>query len=281
MHNVTPPALDDEQVFDAIAAAKRKPTKSHLRSVRGPVLEAYQAYAAVAPRVEQVAAVTVSDDERKALIHAYEVPTRPMVNLRAMLLDRVDAARCPFCGISQSATLDHYLPKEDYPAFSVYSLNLVPCCGHCNTLKQRLAVDESANVRKFLHPYFDPMPGVRFLRLAITISPAAIVLTYNVERPAGLPKQVYLQIQSHFRLLGLADRYRLMSLDELRGRYRALLQVYGPTEDAERVKRLLANESESLAAVYGANHWRVVLYVALSEHDLFCDGGFKVMGKPG
>lgn len=282
MHNVTPPALDDERLFDDIVDAKRDPTKARLRSVRSSVLQAYQAYRAAAPEVERVLGATLSREEREALIHAYEVSTRPMRDLRAKLLDRADAARCPFCGISQSATLDHYLPKEDHPTFSVYSRNLVPCCGQCNTLKDRLVVDRLTKVRGFLHPYFDAIPAERYLRLKITITRTAIALNYRIEPPVGLlPQRTCLQIENHFRLLGLADRYRLMSLDELSGKHGSLLRIYGTGKDASLVKEMLADESESFAAVYGVNHWRAVLYAALAEDDQFCDGGFKVIGQSG
>lgn len=281
MRNLTPLALEDDQVYDSVVAAKRNPTRSRLRSVRSSVLQACQAYAAAAPAVDSLAAAVLSDNERKALIHAYEVPTRPMTELRAALLSPVDAARCPFCGIGESATLDHYLPKEDYPTFSIYSLNLVPSCGRCNTLKRRLVVDDGTNVRRFLHLYFDIIPAQRFLHLAVTVSGETIGLTYRVERPVGLPYSAYLQIESHFRLLRLADRYRIMSLDELRGRYAALLRLYGAGENAGRVKAMLTDEADTLTAAYGVNHWRAVMYAGLGAHETFCDGGFRVIGTAG
>jgi hypothetical protein len=159
MLNVVPLALDDERRLDLLIAAKQDPTRGRLLTARPVVLAAYQAYAASAPEVGHLASATLSLDEGEALRHAYESATKPLDELRAALLDRVDVARCPFCGISESATLDHYLPKEDHPVYSVYSQNLVPSCCLCNNRKRQLVVDQVTRVRLFLHPYFDLVPA--------------------------------------------------------------------------------------------------------------------------
>jgi transposase len=62
-----------------------------------------------------------------------------------------------------------------------------------------------------------------FLTLSIVVQPTAIALTYRVVRQAGMIRRVFEQIASHFSVLKLGDRYRLMSLDELRGRYGVLV----------------------------------------------------------
>ena len=62
--------------------------------------------------------------------------------------------KCPFCGgIGRPKSLDHYLPKANYPQFSVFPHNLVPACRDCNTGKSNsLATNANEQV---LHPYFD------------------------------------------------------------------------------------------------------------------------------
>ena len=49
--------------------------------------------------------------------------------------------------------VDHLLPKADYPAFVVYSRNLVPAC-KCNGKKSTKLLGAGAGER-ILHPYFD------------------------------------------------------------------------------------------------------------------------------
>jgi hypothetical protein len=277
MRHVPPLLLDDAELFDGIAAAKRQPRRGYLLAVRGAVLAAYQTYTDAVPDVGDLATIAMTGDQAGALVHAYEVETAPLNRLRGRLLGRMLTARCPFCGIGESSTLDHYLPKENYPEFAIMSRNLVPSCSPCNTRKSRLVVDEDTNVRLFLHPYYDVIPLVPFVRAEVTLLNDLLVLSYSVAQPAGMDRRTYRHLHSHFSRLRLADRYRLMSLEHLRDRYRAFARFYGPTEDAERVAEELNQDAEDLAEEYGPNHWRAVLYRALAADSGFCDGGFEVL----
>lgn len=60
---------------------------------------------------------------------------------------------CPFCGGDGARTIEHYLPQASYPEFSVYSLNLLPSCGSCNSKRNSLNAHGAATSP--LHPYFD------------------------------------------------------------------------------------------------------------------------------
>lgn len=280
MRNLTPPALDDAQVFDNIKAAKRKHIRARLTAIRDAVVASYQDYTNATPNVDALVPINLTPLQHAALIHAYTVPTAPLNRLRQDLLTQVAAARCPFCGIGESSTLDHYLPKETYPSFSVFSQNLVPCCGRCNNKKGERLLDAATNVRLFLHLYFDLLPNEQFLLVTVNVRPAAIILTFRVRRPEGVTRARFQQIASHFRLLELADRYRRMSLDELRGQYRALDRLYGASADATRVADEVNSWADTLAAEFGTSHWRVSLYRALAASNDFCDGGFRAIMNP-
>lgn len=277
MRHIPALALDDAQIFRDIARSKRPPRRGQLLAVQQMVLAAYQAYTDTAPDVEGLPSISMTTQQAEALVHAYEVETAPMTDLRGRLLGRVVCARCPLCGIGESSTLDHYLPKEIHPEFAIMSRNLVPSCASCNTRKGHLIVDENTNVRLFLHPYYDRVPDIPFVLAEVALLPAALTLSYRVVQPAGMTLETYRQLHSHFSLLRLADRYRLMSLEHLRDRYRALARFYGPEEDAGRVADELNQDAEDLSAEHGPNHWRAVLYRALAADAAFCDGGFNVL----
>lgn len=279
MFAVPVPTLNDEQTFDALAQAKRAPRRGHLRAARAAVLNAYRDYVAAAPNVADLPKVGLDEDQSDALLHAYSVETKPMAGLREKLTEPVILARCPFCGLSETSTLDHYLPKEQHPQFAVFSRNLVPCCSPCNTRKSELVVDEATDVRFFLHPYFDDVPDTSFIQLRVTLLPDALGLSFRVHRPDGMAARVFLHLQSHFRLLRLSDRYRRMSLEHLRERRRALARFYGPARDAGRVAAELRQDADDFESDFGPNHWRAVLYRALANDVAFCDGGFRVLDR--
>ena len=134
MRSIPHLAVDATDVFDEIAAAKHLLRRGRMLAARAEVLAAYQGYEDAAPEVGGLDRVPLTDLQKEAMRHAFTVETEPMTVLRGDLLKRISVARCPFCGISESSTLDHYLPKEQYPEFSVFPKNLVPSCAEAGVL---------------------------------------------------------------------------------------------------------------------------------------------------
>jgi hypothetical protein len=77
-----------------------------------------------------------------------------IANIRHMQLPS-----CPMCGSSVTGSVDHYLPKEDFPEFSVMAANMVPACAHCNSGMKRQTFRGVTPNERFLHPYFDTLVG--------------------------------------------------------------------------------------------------------------------------
>jgi hypothetical protein len=277
MRSILPLDVDATDVFDEIAAAKRQPRRRRMLAARAEIVAAYQCYEDTVPDVGELDKAPLTDQQKEAMQHAYSVETAPMTTLRGNLLKRISVARCPFCGISESSTLDHYLPKEQYPEFSIFPMNLVPSCAVCNTRKRDRIVDTETNVRMFLHPYYDTVPDIAFLTVRVRMEADALILSYRLTRPAGMELKTFQHLRSHFNELGLADRYRRMSLEHLGGQYPALRRAYGPGEDANRVVEKLIAGADDFEVVSGPNYWLAKLYRALAGNNDFCDGGFEVV----
>lgn len=270
-------AVDATVVFDDIATAKRPPRRARMRAARPEVLAAYQEYEDAVPEVGVLVAVGLTVPQKEAMQHAYTVETQPMAALRGSLLKRISVARCPFCGISESSTLDHYLPKEQYPEFSVFPKNLVPSCAVCNTRKKDRILEQGTDVRMFLHPCFDTIPNVEFLMVRTRMEADALILSYRLTRPEGMAARTFRHLRSHFDELDLADRYRRMGLEHLGGQYPALRRAYGAAEDPDRVAEKLVEVAQDFEEVSGPNYWLAKLYRALAGNVAFCDGGFEVV----
>lgn len=270
-------AVNATNVFDEIAAAKQQPRRRRIQAARTKVLAAYQEYEDAAPELGELDEATLSNLQKEALRHAFTSETEPMTSLRGDLLKRISVARCPFCGIGESSTLDHYLPKERYPEFSIFPKNLVPSCAVCNTRKRDGILIEGTNVRNFLHPCYDMIPDLAFLDVRTRMEGDALSLSYSLTRPPGMVLRAFRHLQSHFTELDLADRYRRMGLEHLGGQYPSLRRAYGPSEDSDRVAEELIQDAEDFEEVSGPNYWLAKLYRALAGNNEFCDGGFEVI----
>jgi len=270
-------AVDAMDVLDEIAAAKQQPRRRRMQGARVKVLAAYQDYEDAAPEVGELDEAPLTDLQKEAMQHAFLVETEPMRALRGDLLKRTSVARCPFCGINESSTLDHYLPKEQYPEFAIFPKNLVPSCAACNTLKRGRILNEETNVRTFLHPCYDAIPDMTFLTVRAHMKGDALILSYHLTRPARMALRTFQHLRSHFNELDLADRYRRMGLEHLGGQYPAFRRAYGQRKNAERVAKKLIEGAEDFEEVSGPNYWLAKLYRAVASNNDFCDGGFEAV----
>lgn len=276
MRAIPPLNLQDHKLFADIAEAKQGDRGALMTALAPAAKAAYVAYSKAAPAVDSLEATVLSEGEAEAMKHAYNVATAPFAKARGKLLGRVVANVCPFCDVGESTTLDHYLPKEHWPIYAVFTRNLVPSCASCNTRKKVLVVDEVERVRAFLHPYFDAIPTQRFLALNAVLHPNTLSLTYTVFRPAGVDAPTFRHLRSHFNKMKLAKRHRLRSLSHLKDRLPALRRWFATGGQAQ-VSAELTQEANDLSGSLGVNSWNVLLYETLAANPDFCNEGFEVV----
>lgn len=98
------------------------------------------------------------------LINFYSEP--PAVLDRHLTTRRRDhkLRECPYCGYPFSPdTLDHFLPKDDWPEFAIMANNLVPQCQDCAPIKGTRYFSVLHGSALYLHPiYSDVLSKVSF-----------------------------------------------------------------------------------------------------------------------
>jgi hypothetical protein len=123
--------------------------------------------------------------------------------------------KCPFCGFGQVSTLDHFLSKARYPAFSIHCSNLIPCCADCNKGKGSSVVEE---VSQTMHPYFEAaiIDGVPWL-FAKVIEAIPVTVQYFVKTPDEWSVGLRQRLTNHFDGLELGRRFAIEAAAELAG----------------------------------------------------------------
>lgn len=94
-------------------------------------------------------------DDYEKLYTQYFVPKAKKT--RAIYDEILTSAKgeCPFCGgLGDPSNLDHFLPKAEFPQFSIYPANLVPSCRDCNMGEKKVGYAKSAE-EQTIHPYLD------------------------------------------------------------------------------------------------------------------------------
>ncbi len=177
---------------------------------------------------------------------------------------------CPFCGIGDVSTLDHYLPKSKFPSFSVLPYNLVACCQDCNKNKSD-KVPESKEGQS-LHPYYDNFTEDQWLFAEVKESSEnKISVNFFVKGPEYWDDVDKKRVQTHFEIYNLANRFCRRAMIEFAKLYHSFSsQKLNPCD----ISSLLQEEYNSLMN-YHKNFWETALYQALYQSEWYCNGGWN------
>ncbi|MGS0891103.1 hypothetical protein ACVBGC_00885 [Burkholderia stagnalis] len=144
---------------------------------------------------------------RALLVDFYE---NPPAGLNAKLKARRNdhgLTECPSCGSPLVPdTLDHFMPKEDWPEFSIYPNNLVPQCRGCAPIKGRRFYCETRQAAMFLHPmYSDLLSNVGF-RIDVSLANGLPVFKLRFVKLRALDASLQTRLTTHFEELRIRGR---------------------------------------------------------------------------
>lgn len=186
---------------------------------------------------------------------------------------------CPYCGgcgemvvDAGIGSLDHFLPKSRYPAFSILPANLVPACGVCNNGMGATFPSDPAH--QPLHPYYD---AAHFFdekwTTAEVVEQNPPIVNFDVSPPDCWSEQDKRRVLKHFENCKLSGRYRSKVnsrissiIDQRKNAHRHL------TADQFREGLRDVADNPDLPI----NGWERTLYHALSESDWFCSSDFDL-----
>lgn len=209
------------------------------------------------------------------LVDLYDQGVIKSIGRPREIYDRILAGArgsCPYCaGIGSSRTLDHYLPKSKFPAFSVHPLNLVPACRDCNT-------DAGAGFpmlpnEQLIHPYLD----LDFFFLerwvhAEVVRCEPIVIRFFAKPPIHWSRTDKARAKQHFGGCNLRDRFSSQVAGELSPlilQRKSTLSVFSSAQFKDHL-RVAAEDGNLLL-----NGWKRTMYLALCESVWFCTADFN------
>lgn len=161
MNKISLPTYDDSGAFSSLANNHLLKSFPQLQPLVGTVQNSYAQYIGVGGDPTLTLNQPVTLDVAKFLKGHYASPSGDLAHITVMR-ESTEHLVCPMCGSMHSGTLDHYLPKNGFPLFAVFSKNLVPAC-KCNSKRKETLTGVNANER-VLHPYFDACLSERLVR---------------------------------------------------------------------------------------------------------------------
>lgn len=174
---------------------------------------------------------------------------------------------CQYCTINSVNTLDHFIPKEDFPEFSVNPLNLLPCCPECNSKKHTFCFE--GNDSLFLNLYFDELPEKEYLKADFDFTDDIPMVTFSLHNPENIEEPLFKTISNHYRKLNLLERMRAASEDKITDIIISIEESFSLNNDIEFLKRTIIESETKYKKAYGFNHWKSVLKLSLIKYDEF------------
>jgi hypothetical protein len=209
---------------------------------------------------------------REAVYKAYDTTQkgRRLEDIRNLVRKGVDL--CPVCGIDPAEELDHFLPRSVFKPLAIFTHNLVPLCHSCNNAK--LAGFGAQADSGFLHPYYDLLPDVDFLRVDIAIKNGGLSIAFAINLDAALPLGFAGRLDAQMQSLSLNSRYEQEVNTYLSG-HAITLHLQFLSRGSDGVREFLQLQARYEISKFYRNHWRPVLLQALAAHAPFVEGGFS------
>lgn len=174
---------------------------------------------------------------------------------------------CPYCGVRTVKTIDHFLPKTEYPSYSITPVNLVPSCRDCNTGKMVSYPTSSAD--QTFHPYFDNVEGDCWMKAELHQTDP-LSFQYQVIKPVGWNNNQYERAKSHFSGYKINELFSNEANRELRGMQKNMKDLY--SKDMNLLKDHLTQTLNSCKEGLGINDWKTLMYIELSSNEWFLNG---------
>lgn len=276
MRYVPPPPIAALPTFAQIESSCTAQTRAVIGPLRQQLMAAYAAYEAARPNtLHQLAPIGLNVEQRERLHVVFKRRQGRFREIWHGLTQHFEAtgeSTCPYCNFIEQWEHDHYLPRGEFPEFTLYPNNLVPICRHCNGKK--LALYRQNGLRLFSHLFTELNGAIDFLKATVSYDPR-LTIEYSVSQNASVSATQFEVLTLHFDKLQLADRYARQASTILA---RLVRQFRMPTNlalgrDALR-QRLIRMAADRVAAM-PPNHWESALMTTLAADENFTNHIFN------
>ena len=281
MNRLDPPNyIDDAAALDALSVNAQLKCFPNLTAQVPAIKAGYLQYIAAKGNAHEVTNVMLPAEIQTQLKSLYSSPSKELPHIDR-IREETSANCCPMCGSIHSGTIDHILPKADYPVFAVFGRNLVPAC-MCNS-KRGNVLKGAHDSERILHPYFDDVLKERLFVADFD----DLGLTPRIElRPLLDPAHPSAAAVS-FHISNVVERTSI--LRHLRNCWNDLMRRPSLTAaelrsapiSRESLREILAAELDRKDDTHGSrNNWNSVFLAGLLEAPEVVDWLFDAFHRP-
>jgi len=273
MRNLKPYSGDGFSFYESALAAKDSDgLRLRLGAIAGQLKTSYKNYADRFDKnnLEALVADGIFTAHKADLLSLYSYQFSVIKALRLEIQrEQPQAIRytCQHCTLTSNESLDHFVPKDEFPEFAMNPLNLLPCCIKCNQHKSH--VWRKSGNRKALNLYLDVLPAEQYLFVDVTFDQYGDMdFEFYLEKPKSVTADLFALIEFHFDSLNLFTRMRekaIPVISELQNSINSRLGNLSYPEIAQEIKDAAA--ANKLA--FGQNYWKSIVEIELLDSSPF------------
>lgn len=258
------------KMYEDTINAKRNPeNKEKLKAICEKVKNRYKEYLNNKNCLETIVQDAECCKLQKQLNDCYEKNERVVRELNEIIKKQKLEIQhlCPLCELNRYSEKDHYLPKKQFPEYSIFMPNIIPACNDCNKKKSERITDNDCN-RLFLNAYFDKFPTTEILKANVDFSeevPYAKFYLSKENMKCTLTQSEINIIENHFKNLDLLNRYERASASEIAKRINNINSQTSQI-DKDVIKSIYQKNLDRNIKIYGINYWENVLDRELVEN---------------
>ena len=161
MKKLEKPQFDMETIIDNCLVHMQNPRKKRITLVKEKIKKKTEEYDELAqhgqlhiiPEHDTIDNIATKEDMEALYTQRFVPKNQPNRAFYDKILALAPYGKCPYCQQNLVKTVDHFLPKSKYVAYTVTPYNLIPACSDCNTGK--LDSTFHNRVEEPFHPYYD------------------------------------------------------------------------------------------------------------------------------
>ncbi|QBE63194.1 hypothetical protein [Pseudoduganella lutea] len=242
-----------------LAITSKKENAGLLQYAKFALLDCYKEFDGIVDKFKDRPPVSRVKLIASVLREFYGAPPKDLHEIVLMRRRKHELDECPYCGYPlKPRTLDHFLPKEDWPEYAIFSNNLVPQCSDCAPIKGQRYYCDTDKQALFLHPmYSSALSTVRFhVDVSLVGNRAIFCAKFSILEYVSVEDEQ--RIRLHLKSLQVKRRIEEYC-DEQYQRWTRIVGARGCNVRASFERRLKEGDSDPYATNWGIAFYQGVL----------------------
>lgn len=233
MKKLEKPQFDMETIIDNCLVHMQNPRKKRITLVKEKIKKKTEEYDELAqhgqlhiiPEHDTIDNIATKEDMEALYTQRFVPKNQPNRAFYDKILALAPYGKCPYCQQNLVKTVDHFLPKSKYVAYTVTPYNLIPACSDCNTGK--LDSTFHNRVEEPFHPYYDNFDDCVWLKAKL-IEMDPVSFQFYADPPIDISEEKRQRISHSFSEQGfcLNNIYKLHAAEEYCSRETRLKECF-------------------------------------------------------